>query len=334
MPIEKAPKNPLPQAYVPPASIRYKVTDGDSWLSVAAKFKMTPAALIEFNFKTQDPAEINWYLRRNVGCRKQTADGKNWMFSSNAGPGVIYRPQQAAPPTVVREAPTKVCPEELDAANETLRKSQEVANTILQPRATSDCPYWFARLYQYITMYEIQDREALSYPCFVLHFIPVFYDSYFVAADAFMKKANIPAHWQEHFNMAGLFTDPAQIMPYMNAVTNSVITGVTAHIKGDMAPSLEKAYRSFSAKYSSVPPFDTYKPDFFDRNRPIFEKVRLALINEVVNRATGLAMMGKSVDPNFASKAADVMNMGLNVDEIYGWREDAWRTARFRLEGH
>ena len=93
MPIEKAPKNPLPQAYVPPASIRYKVTDGDSWLSVAAKFKMTPAALIEFNFKTQDPAEINWYLRRNVGCRKQTADGKNWMFSSNAGPGVIYRPQ-------------------------------------------------------------------------------------------------------------------------------------------------------------------------------------------------------------------------------------------------
>jgi hypothetical protein len=158
--------------------------------------------LIEFNFKTQNPEEINWYLRRNVGCKKQTRDGKNWMFSTNAAPGVIYRPLEA-PAKVVREAPTTVCPEELNAANETLRKSQQVADTILQPRATSDLPYWFARLYQYITLYEIEDRQKLSYPCFLLHFIPIFYDSYFIAADAFMKKTNIPQHWQEHFNMAG-----------------------------------------------------------------------------------------------------------------------------------
>ena len=56
--------------------------------------------LIEFNFNTRDPAEVNWYLRRNVGCNQPTADGKNWMFSASAKPGVIY-----VPPTAAAQAP-------------------------------------------------------------------------------------------------------------------------------------------------------------------------------------------------------------------------------------
>ena len=131
--------------------------------------------------------------------------------------------------------------------------------------------------------------------------------------------------------MASLIVDPSQLMLWVNAVTKSLIFGVTAHIKGDMAPSLEKAYRTFSAKYTGVPPFDTFKQDFFDRNRPIFAKVQVTLVNELVNRGMGFAVFGKSVDPNFASKAAEVMNMGLNIDEIYRWREDAWKTAKLKL---
>jgi hypothetical protein len=152
-----------------------------------------------------------------------------------------------------------------------------------------------------------------------------------VAAEAFKKKGSIPSHWQDHFNMASLIVDPSQLIPWMNAVTKSLISGVAAHIKGDMAPSLEKAYRTFSAKYTGVPPFDTFKQDFFDRNRPIFAKVRLTLVNELVNRGMGLATSGKSVDPSFASQAAEVVNMGLKIDEIYKWREDAWRTAKLKL---
>jgi hypothetical protein len=220
----------------------------------------------------------------------------------------------------------------LKAANATLQKSREIAETIVGPGAKSDLPYWFARLYQYITQYEIAALQTLSYPCFLLHFIPIFYDTYRVAAESFMKRSKIPSHWQEHFAMASLIVDPSQPVPYGNAVTRSLISGITAHIKGDMAPSLEHAYRSFSTKYSSVPPFDTYKLDFFDRNLKIFEQVRLTLINEFVNRGLGFAMMGKSIDPGLASTAANLINAGLNTKEIYGWRDVAWRKAKHNLE--
>ena len=114
-------------------------------------------------------------------------------------------------------------------------------------------------------------------------------------------------------------------------MTKSLNLGRTAKIKGDVAPALEKAYPSISAKYTGVPPFDTFKQDFFDRNRPIFAKVQVTLVNELVNRGMGFAVFGKSVDPNFASKAAEVMNMGLNMDEIDRSRVDAWKTAKLKL---
>jgi hypothetical protein len=330
MPIEKAPKLPLPAAYVPSGGVAYKVKDNDSWVSIAKRQGVDVWNLIEFNFKTRNPDEVNWYLRHRVGCKKTTADGKNWMFSSDAKPGIIHLPAGKKAPAK-KEAPTDTCSEELASAKGTLEKSREVADTIVGRGATSDMPYWFARLYQYITLYEIEDRGKLTHPCFVLHFIPIFYDTYFVAVDAFKKKSGIPSHWQDHFTLAGLYVDPSQLFPYAASVTKSLITGVTAHIKGDMAPSLEKAYRSFRDKYTGVPPFDTYKLDFFERNRPIFEKVRNTLVNELVNRGMGMAAMGKSVDPNLASKAADEVKMGLDIGEIYKWREEAWKTAKTNL---
>jgi hypothetical protein len=268
---------------------------------------------------------------RLLSCEKRSSD-KCYCFHAEyyLGSDVVSEaPTSAA--SNVRPAPTTTCTVELPAAQATLRKSQEVAETILAPGATSDMPYWFARLYQYITLYEIQDRWTLAQPCFLLHFIPIFYDTYKLAADAFMSKGNIPSHWQDHFTMAGLIVDPSQVTPWFAAVTRSLTAGVTAHIKFDMEPSLVKAYQSFSARYSGVPPFDDFKPDFFDRNKLIFSKVRVTLVNELVNRGAGMAAFGKSVDPNFASKAAEAVKMGLDIDEIYRWREVAWRRAKFML---
>jgi hypothetical protein len=335
MPIEKAPPNPLPVGYVPPGGTPYKVQNLDSWISLAAKRGIDVQALIEFNFNTRDPNEVNWYLRRNVGCKKQTSDGQNWMFSADASPGIVYFPGEKKPEEKkvieIKPAPSTVCPDELNVAKATLSKSADVANTILGPKATSDTIYWFALLYQFITQHEIEGRGALKQPCFMLHFIPIFYDTYVVAVNAFKNGSAIPAHWQDHFNMAGLITDPAQLVPWMQAVTKALILGVTAHIKGDMAPSLVKAYRSFSAKYKDVPSFDTFKPDFFELNKPIFDAVKKELVNNLINRGTGLATFGKKVDPDFATQAADTLKLGLDIDEIYKWREKAWTDAKKEL---
>ncbi len=92
MPIEKRPAKPLPTNHVPTGGTAYRVKDGDSWGTVAQKHGIDTWDLIAFNFQTRVPAEVNWYLRENVGCNKPTRDGKNWMFSSSASPGLIYLP--------------------------------------------------------------------------------------------------------------------------------------------------------------------------------------------------------------------------------------------------
>jgi LysM repeat protein len=87
-------KPPAKEAPFPPAGgIGYKVKDGETWGSVANMFGLDVKKLIRFNFQTDDPGEVNWYLRVKVGCHLH--DAINWKFSKEAAPGYIYHP--AAP---------------------------------------------------------------------------------------------------------------------------------------------------------------------------------------------------------------------------------------------
>lgn len=92
MPIEKKPTHPLPPRYRPADGTAYQVKTGDSLQTVARGYGISEEDLENYNFKTVNPAEINWYLRRNVGCVQATHDQKNWMFTSAARPGIIYLP--------------------------------------------------------------------------------------------------------------------------------------------------------------------------------------------------------------------------------------------------
>lgn len=94
MPIEKMPLKPVPENHHPPSSVQYRVKDGDSFISIAKKYHMEEWELIYENFRTRDTAEVNWYLYHYVGCKKQTSDGNNWIFSSDAYPGFIHIPDQ------------------------------------------------------------------------------------------------------------------------------------------------------------------------------------------------------------------------------------------------
>lgn len=92
MPIERRPRNPVPRNRVVENATPYRVRDGDSWSSLAARFGITERALIQANFETSDAAEVNWYLHHYVGCNRPTRDHNNWMFSSSASPGIIQIP--------------------------------------------------------------------------------------------------------------------------------------------------------------------------------------------------------------------------------------------------
>src|SRR5262249_12241647 len=130
-----------------------------------------------------------------------------------------------------------------------------------------DHKYWFAKLYELMTYYEIGGHEKFAYPGFILHFIPVFYDLYYNALQSFLAGDYKPVSplWMLHFSgLMGHLSPTA-----LNSVLFSVVTGVSAHVQGDMANALEAAYRTWSAK--PKPAFAALYDDFFPRSRPIFE---------------------------------------------------------------
>ncbi len=110
---ESEPDNPLPVDFVPEGSVEtHHVSDGEDWASVAAQYNVKVDDLIYFNFHTNVPEEVNWYLRRNTGCNVSNDGGSNWAFSSSADPGLIYIP----PSEVINKEPEEVRADTTDSA--------------------------------------------------------------------------------------------------------------------------------------------------------------------------------------------------------------------------
>jgi hypothetical protein len=98
------PKNPLPSNYLPPGGRKYKVSTGESLETIARANGISENELNKFNFATTMPEEINWYLQHRVGCKRETHDHLNWMFTNDASPGFIYLPP--LPPGVTPPPPS------------------------------------------------------------------------------------------------------------------------------------------------------------------------------------------------------------------------------------
>jgi hypothetical protein len=119
---ERAPLDPLPVDFVPEGSVAtHRVTDGEDWASVAAQYNVKVPDLIYFNFHTNDPEEVNWYLRRNTGCNVSNDGDQNWAFSSSADPGLIY-----IPPSEVIDMER----EEIIAEKPIMQRLKEIGETI------------------------------------------------------------------------------------------------------------------------------------------------------------------------------------------------------------
>lgn len=111
MALEKTPSPQIGKGYVPPKSQKYHYRDGESFVTIARKFEMDPLELIQLNFGTTVPREVNWYLREYCGCTKTTRSGKNYVFSSsdrrNGEKGYIWVPRSIIemPPVVITGRP-------------------------------------------------------------------------------------------------------------------------------------------------------------------------------------------------------------------------------------
>jgi hypothetical protein len=231
---------------------------------------------------------------------------------------------------------------EREAARGTLIKSANFANGFVRSvgalgargrfiPTVLDNKYWFAKLYELITHYEIAGISTFRYPAFVLHFIPIFYDLYY---DAFQRYSNgdfgrVSPLWMTHFRASGR-PDVDSASSWLDGVKVSITTGVSAHVQGDMAVALERAYRSYVAKYClSNVPFDQFRADFFETNRMIFERAKGALFLEMSR--LGPFPVSMEVAQFVIGTGEAVVGGGLNIPEVYRWRCTAWENARRAL---
>jgi hypothetical protein len=328
---------PFPSPEHDVLGIAHKVKDGENWWSIAAAHNIDVRALIAFNFKTIDPDEVNWYLREKVGCRRETPDGKNYRFSTIDVPGLIYIPKKAPPKMAPLPCPndfSKSYEIELKEANRTRHQSTVVSSRFFRTVGAVgrtgrfiptiiDTKFWFAKLYEIITGFEIGAARNYKEPGFVLHFIPIFYDMYNSALDTWqVGGTSYSPLWRVHFTSTGR-PDNDSTLAWSSGVLTSLITGVSAHINGDMAQALEKTYRSYVKKYclDPAPPFDTYKDDFFAMGA-VFEQGRMAAMSLV-------ASLGPI--PEAGVKVGDSMGAGLSVGVVEQWRKAAWTDAKRRL---
>lgn len=231
---------------------------------------------------------------------------------------------------------------ELEAARKTLGLSADVARNFLRSAGGVDArgrlterildnKYWFAKLYELITYYEIAEIHRFEHPAFVLHFIPIFYNLYHDSLQHFWKQENakISQLWMNHFRNAGRPSSNS-VSGFSSQVLIGIVTGVTAHIQGDMAIALEQAYRSYVTKYClSDIRFDDFRKDFFENNRPVFDKVQPAFFLELSRR--GPFPVRPEMGQFIIGTGAKLMGGGLDIDEVYRWRAEAWAKAKQRL---
>ena len=230
---------------------------------------------------------------------------------------------------------------EREAARRTLDLSAQVANRFIRTvgavgargrfiPTVIDNKYWFAKLYEFTTYYEIGNASSFRHPAFVLHFIPIFYDIYYRALENWTagNLTLVNNLWRTHFTRASR-PNNSSIRAWMDGVRDSIVTGTTAHVQGDMATALERAYRSYAAKYCLSPPprFDEFRPDFFKMDI-VFEQSKAAFLLH-------LSQFGPfPVGPEwgqFLFAVGESLAGGLDIGEVHRWREAAWSEARRRL---
>lgn len=189
--------------------------------------------------------------------------------------------------------------------------------------------YWFAKLYELITYFEIRDRGKFTHPGFVMHFIPVFYDMYYQALRSSENRggrSKVSALWKRHLEEVREGGRPVPAGS-MDGVMRSIVTGVTAHIQGDMAAALETAYTTWKA--GPKPAFADLKADFFEKNRPTFDAAKAAFFLDLQDK--GPFPFRPEVGQMLIGVGEKVINGGLDIDEVYKWRETAWNAVVTKL---
>jgi hypothetical protein len=90
-----------------------------------------------------------------------------------------------------------------------------------------------------------------------------------------------------------------------------------------MAVALVTTYRSWKAEARH--PYKELKPDFFEKNKPIFKAAKASFFNDLNEK--GPFPFRPEVGQSIIAIGEQAIGGGLSIDDVYKWREDAWEKA-------
>jgi hypothetical protein len=231
------------------------------------------------------------------------------------------------------------CHVEWMEARNTYTLSKQTASQFVAPGSDTgkvlDQKYWFAKLYEIVTYNELGFSIHTRYPGFSLHFMKVFYGMYFDALANFLgqRSGAVSSLWITHFT--GLASTTNVDPDSYKAIEYSVLTGAIAHIQGDMPVGLVKAYQTW--RTNPKPAFKDLRDEFITKSRGAFSNARAQFYVEVNNRYLNKYMPRvfnnkfPEIGPYVIDEGQQELHIHPSLDEMFRWREDAWRKAAARI---
>src|SRR3712207_6680821 len=121
--LEKTPSK-QPASWPPKGYTKaHQVKDKENWWKLADMYgRKDPWDIIQYNFETTDPKEVNWFLRKLVGCTK-SKDSMNYSFASTDSPGKVYIPPKSWVPGGSVTPPPPPPPATISAEDKAAKKS-------------------------------------------------------------------------------------------------------------------------------------------------------------------------------------------------------------------
>ena len=188
-----------------------------------------------------------------------------------------------------------------------------------------DQKYWFAKLYELVTVEELNYSTHTRYPGSAALHEGVLWHVLWRPAELSRRKriAMVSPLWVTHFagppGADSSRSDPASV----EAVKFGVRTGATAHIQGDMPLALVEAYRTWKA--DPKPAFEDLREDFIVKSETAFTRAQARFYIDVNDKT--FSPLRPEVGQLGAAYYQAVFNIQPSLPVMFQWLRAAWTKA-------
>lgn len=210
----------------------------------------------------------------------------NTIRHSASGKWYLLEPPKNLEFPIAAGAKTELLPMNPNASYRALKARCEAIRDeqlALAEGLRGDMKYWFAKVYHYVTKFELEAIEAgaYQYPHMKMQEVILFYTTYKENLDNWANgaKDKVEANWKEAFSAAESENGGTWYKPKSLELKKALLPSMEAHIRFDLPRAMAAAYNTH---YEGIPgaSISDFKDDFF-KMAPVFDKAQAELAPEM-----------------------------------------------------